>query len=217
MNATRVPVEAVRTVGTDAIELRLRSPEEFDARPGQFIKLSATVDGEDVSRFYTISSPRITETFETTLTIDPTGTFGPYLAGIEAGDTIDVAGPFGNAYYEDEPHTLIVAGGPGVGPAVGIAERTLVDGGETAIVYLDEEPIHERRLSSLSEQGADVFVVSDGDALAEAIAAATTDGDPQTFVYGFAEFLDVATDALGDAGVDTEAAKMENFGPAPDA
>ncbi|RRJ29195.1 FAD-binding oxidoreductase [Halocatena pleomorpha] len=217
MNATPVPVVSVQSVGSDAVALELRSPEGFDARPGQFVKLSATVDGEDVSRFYTISSPHITETFETTLTIDPTGTFGPYLSELESGDTIGVAGPFGDAYYEDEAQTLIVAGGPGVGPAVGIAERTLMDSGETAIVYVDEDPIHEQRLSALSEQGATVFVVSDSDALPSAIEEATDGTEPQPFVYGFADFLEVATDALGAAGVDTDTAKTENFGPAPDA
>ncbi|UPM43566.1 FAD-binding oxidoreductase [Halocatena salina] len=217
MNATHVPVVSVRTVGSDAVALELRSPEGFDARPGQFVKLSATVDDEEVSRFYTISSPHITETFETTLTIDPTGTFGPYLSALESGDTIGVAGPFGNAYYEDEAQTLIVAGGPGVGPAVGIAERTVADGGETAVVYVDEDPIHEKRLSALSEQGATVFVVSEGDALPAAIENATAGAEPQPFVYGFADFLELATDALGAVGVDTDAAKTESFGPAPDA
>ncbi len=216
MNATRVPVVSVRTVGSDAIALELRSPDGFDARPGQFVKLSATVDGEEVSRFYTVSSSHITETFETTLTIDPTGTFGPYLSSLEEGDTIGVAGPFGNAYYEDEEQTLIVAGGPGVGPAVGIGERTLADGGETAVVYVDEDPIHEDRLSALSEQGGTVIVVSDVAALPAAIEEATAGGEPQSFVYGFAGFLDAATDALVGAGVDAEAAKLENFGPAPE-
>lgn len=217
MNATRVPVVSVQTVGSDAVALELRSPDGFDARPGQFVKLSATVDGEEVSRFYTISSPTIGETFETTLTIDPTGTFGPYLSALESGDTIGVAGPFGNAYYEDEQQTFIVAGGPGVGPAVGIAERTLEDGGETAVAYVDEEPIHEERLSALSERGAPVIVVSDSETLPAAIEEVTADLKPQLFVYGFAEFLDVATNALSSAGVDPEAAKLESFGPAPEA
>lgn len=216
MNPTDVTVVAVRDVGTDAIALELRTPDEFDARPGQFIKLSAEVKGESVSRFYTISSPDVTDSFETTLTIDPDGTFGPYLAGLEPDDTIRVAGPFGNAYYEDEQHTLIIAGGPGVGPAVGIAERTLADGGETAIVYRDDQPIHEDRLSTLSQRGANVFVGASDESLAPAIEAIETE-NTQVFVYGFSEFLDTATDALATAGVAVEPAKLENFGPAPEA
>jgi ferredoxin-NADP reductase len=216
MDMTDVTVETVRTVGADAITLELRSPAGFDARPGQFIKLSAEIDGESTSRFYTISSPRVTDSFETTLTIDPQGTFGPYLAGLEAGDSVRVAGPFGNSYYENERDTLIVAGGPGVGPAVGIGERTLEDGGETAIVYLDDRPIHENRLKTLSVMGAEVFVIDTSDALTPAIKESLTD-DTQVFVYGFSSFLDVATEAVAAAGGNAEAAKLENFGPAPDA
>jgi ferredoxin-NADP reductase len=215
MDQTDATVETVRTVGPDAITIELRTPAGFDARPGQFVKFSAEVNGESTSRFYTISSPRITETFETTLTVDPLGTFGPYLAALEAGDTIRVAGPFGNSYYEDEADTLVVAGGPGVGPAVGIGERTLEDGGETAIVYLDDQPIHENRLETLSVMGAQVFIIDNADALSPAIEEALTE-DTQVFVYGFSEFLDLATEAITAAGVDGEAAKLESFGPAPE-
>lgn len=215
MDPTTVSVVTVRSVGADAIALELRTPSDFDASPGQFVKLSTEIDGESVSRFYTISSPRVTDTFETTLTIDPSGTFGPYLAELESGDTIRVAGPFGNAYYEEEQRTLILAGGPGVGPAVGIAGRTLDDGGTTTIVYRDEHPIHEDRLSTLSQRGAQVFVGTESDSLTAAIEETETE-NTQVFVYGFSEFLDWATEALSAAGVAVEPAKMENFGPAPE-
>lgn len=217
MDLTDVTVETVRMVGPDAISLELRTPVGFDARPGQFVKLSAEIDGESTSRFYTISSPRVTDSFETTLTIDPTGTFGPYLADLEEGDTVRVAGPFGNAYYENEENTLIVAGGPGVGPAVGIGERTLEDGGETAIVYLDDRPIHENRLETLSVMGGEVFIIESADALVPAIGETLTEfEDAQVFVYGFSPFLDMATQAISAAGANAETAKLENFGPAPD-
>lgn len=217
MDLTDVTVETVRTVGPNAITLELRTPAGFDAYPGQFIKLSAEIDGESTSRFYTISSPRVTDSFETTLTIDPQGTFGPYLADLEAGDSVRVAGPFGNAYYENEENTLIVAGGPGVGPAVGIGERTLEDGGETTIVYLDDRLIHENRLETLSVMGGEVFIIDSADALAPAIEETLTGSeDAQVFVYGFSPFLDVATEAISSAGANAETAKLENFGPAPD-
>lgn len=217
MDLTDVAVETVRSVGPNAITLELHTPASFDARPGQFVKLSAEIDGEQTARFYTISSPRVTDSFETTLTIDPTGTFGPYLADLEEGDTVRVAGPFGNAYYENEENTLIVAGGPGVGPAVGIGERTLEDGGETAIVYLDDRPIHENRLETLSVMGGEVFIIDSADALAPAIKETLTEvEDTQVFVYGFSPFLDVATEAISAAGANAESAKLENFGPAPD-
>jgi ferredoxin-NADP reductase len=58
MDPTDTRVTAVRQVGPDAVALDLETPDGFEARPGQFVKLTATVAGEEESRFYTISSPR---------------------------------------------------------------------------------------------------------------------------------------------------------------
>jgi cytochrome-b5 reductase len=108
---------------------------------------------------------------------------------------------------------VVLAGGPGVGPAVGIAERALADGGRAAVVYLDEAPVHEDRLAGLSAAGADVFVLAEAAAVTDAVREAITGEDgEQVFVYGFADFLDLATTAIDEAGGDSEGAKVENFG-----
>ncbi|EMA47488.1 Oxidoreductase FAD-binding domain protein [Halococcus morrhuae DSM 1307] len=213
MEPTRTRIRAVRDVGPDAIALDLETPEEFDARPGQFVKLSLDIDGERLSRFYTLSSPSVEEAFEITVAVDPEGDVGPKLASLELDDTIVVAGPFGNAYYENESRTTVLAGGPGVGPAIGIAERTLADGGDSAVVYRDDEPIHDERLAALDEAGAAVTVLDGDEPMTDAVAdvlAGTP--DEQVLVYGFADFLDAATDALQAAGGDPDRAKVENFG-----
>jgi 3-phenylpropionate/trans-cinnamate dioxygenase ferredoxin reductase subunit len=213
MEATRTRVRDNRTVGPETVALDLETPDGFDARPGQFVKLSLDIDGERRSRFYTLSSPAVEDTFEVTVGIDPDGDVAPYLAELEAGDAVTMAGPFGNAYYEDESRTTVLAGGPGVGPAIGIAERTLDDGGETAVIYRDDQPVHEARLDALREAGAAVHVVAEDDDLSDPTAEALAgDEDEQVFVYGFADFLDAATDALAAAGGDPDRAKIENFG-----
>lgn len=212
-----VAVTDRRAVGPDAVALSLAAPAGFDARPGQFVKLTLAVGGEEVSRFYTVSSPHVEESVEVTVEIDPEGDLGPHLAALEAGDEIGMDGPFGSAAYEGEPRTLVLAGGPGVGPAVAIAERTLDDGGEAAVVYRDDEPIHADRLTALRERGTTVLVLGGDAPLAEAVADAIEgfESPPQVFVYGFAPFLDDATAALSAAGADAERAKVESFGPAP--
>lgn len=207
----RVSLSELRHVGPDAIALDIVCPPEFDAMPGQFVKLTASVDGEDKSRFYSISSPRVGETFEVTIEVDHEGTLGPWLAQRTAGDTLSIAGPFGNTYYEGEARAVVLAGGPGVGPAVGIAERALADGNHAAIVYRHDTPIHEARLEALRDRGAFVAILVPEQPLAGAVESAIAEGG-QVFIYGFADFLDAAIDAIAEAGGKPDRAKVENFG-----
>lgn len=212
MDAT-ITVTAVDTVGPDTVAIEFDSPDEFEAEPGQFVKLSADVDGETYSRFYTLSSPTVEGTFEVTIGIDPdeAGPFSRFLVDLEAGDELDMSGPFGSDFYEGESRVVVLAGGPGIGPAVAIAERALDDENEAAVVYKDGAPAHQDRLDALDEAGASV-VVTDGD-IADAVADALTGAEgEQVFVYGFADFVDEAVAAVEAADSDPDAAKVENFG-----
>ncbi|ELZ86503.1 flavodoxin reductase family protein / cytochrome-b5 reductase [Haloferax elongans ATCC BAA-1513] len=214
MDAT-VTVAAVRDVGPDTVAIEFETPAAFEAEPGQFVKLSATIDGESYARFYTLSSPGVTDTFEVTVGIDPEegGPFSHHLESLAAGDDIDLSGPFGNSYYDGDARVVVLAGGPGVGPAVGIAEAARADGNEAAVVYVDDAPAHEARLDALREEGASVVVTDDEADLADAVADALTSAEgEQVFVYGFAGFVEAATDAIEAAGGDADAAKVENFG-----
>jgi len=213
MDAVETAVAAVRSVGPDTVAIDVETPPGFAADPGQFVKVSAAPDADE-ARFYTISSPDTEGTFEITVEIDPDGELGPCLAGLEPGDALAVEGPFGNVHYDGEARSVVLAGGPGVGPAVGIAERALAAGNDGGVVYRDADPVHEERLTDAADAGAFVAIVDDDAALATAVADALDDvgADAQVFVYGFADFLDAATDALGAAGADPDDALVENFG-----
>ena len=209
-----VTVTDVTAVGPETVAIEFETPDGFSAQPGQFVKLLATVDGEEYARFYTLSSPDVIDTFEITVEIDPaeSGPFSEHLAALSAGDTIDMSGPFGSDYYEGEDRVVVLAGGPGIGPAVGIGERGHEDGNEVHVVYRAETPVHETRLSALDAAGATV-TITDADGFAAAVdEAVTTDDGEQVFVYGFDEFVTAATDAIDAAGGDADAAKVENFG-----
>lgn len=216
MDAT-VTVTAVESVGPDAVALSFEIPDGFEASPGQFVKLTAAVDGEERSRFYTLSSPNAVERAEVTVAVDPEegGSFSEYLAARSAGDELDLSGPFGAEFYEGEARAVVLAGGPGVGPAVAIAERALHEGNEAAVVYRTDAPAHGERLDALRDRGTSVTVVGEADgegfraAVADALAGA--EGE-RAFVYGFREFVDEAVDALADAGGDPDDAKVESFG-----
>jgi ferredoxin-NADP reductase len=213
MDAT-VVVTSVQSVGPRTVAIEFESPDGFDARPGQFVKLSATLQGEEYSRFYTLSSPNADETFEVTVEVDPDegGPFSEYLESLAVDSTLELSGPFGNQFYEGEPRAVVLAGGPGVGAAVGIAERALREGNQAAIVYrYDLSPVHRGRLGRLRGNGATVKT-TDGP-IAESVADVVT-GDPgeEVYVYGFDPFVDEATAALEAAGFDPDAAKVESFG-----
>jgi ferredoxin-NADP reductase len=214
MDQVELPVAGVEEVASTAIAVRFESPAEFAAQPGQFVKLTLPVDGEDVPRFYTVSSPNVEDTFEITVEIDPDGDVGPRLAALTAGDTVTVSGPFGRDYYEGEDPVVVLAGGPGVGPAVAIAERARAEDHRAAVVYRHDEPIHEARLDRLRERGATVSVIPSGEELTPAVSDVLDSygRDSQLFVYGFTEFIDAATTAIESANGDTAGAKIENFG-----
>lgn len=214
MDAT-VVVVAAESVGPDTIALTFETPADFSARPGQFVKLTGAVDGEEYSRFYTLSSPGVEDTFEITIGIDPdeAGPFSVLLADLEPGDELEMSGPFGKSYYEDEPRAVVLAGGPGVGPAVGIAERALGDGHDVAVVYLDDQPAHEARLEGLVAMGGTVVMDAEDADLADHVDDVIRGDDgEQVFVYGFADFVDRAREAIEHAGGDVDAAKVESFG-----
>lgn len=213
MDAT-VTVTDVTAVGPETIAIEFESPDGFRAQPGQFVKLLATVDGEEYARFYTLSSPDVIDTFEITVEIDSaeSGPFSDHLAALTAGDTIDMSGPFGSDYYEDEHRVVVLAGGPGVGPAVGIGERAHADGNAVHLVYRAATPVHETRLSELDAAGASVSITTDEEFAAAVDEAITAADDEQVFVYGFDEFVTAATAAIEAAGGDPDDAKVENFG-----
>lgn len=209
MEETDVEIVDVSEVGPDTVALAVKAPSGFDARPGQFVQVRGSVDGESVTRHYSISSPRVTDAFELTVGVDPDGTLSLWLADAAPGDTVEVDGPFGRVYYDGEKRVVILGAGPGIGAAVGVAERVLAEGGDAALVYPTDEVVHEARLSGLAAGGADVYVVDEGD-FGKAVAAAL--GRGRTFIYGFTPFVEAAKAAIADAGGDPDEAKVENFG-----
>jgi len=213
MDETPVTVRAVEDVGPETVAVTFETPEGFAAEPGQFVRVVGEFEDGDEGRYYTLSSPTVEEAFEVTVGVDPEGTLGPWLAGRSPGDEVRIEGPFGDDYYQGEPSVLVLAGGPGVGPAVAIGERALEAGAQVTVIYEDDQPVHEARLAALATAGAEVVVVSGR--VGDAVASLADAGDQAAFVYGFAEFCGAAVDALDAAAFDTDAAKVESFGPAP--
>ncbi|MFP9192515.1 FAD-dependent oxidoreductase [Natronosalvus vescus] len=212
MEGTEVAVESVTDVGPSTVAIELATPADFDALPGQFVVLRAAPEGEEITRYYTLSSPTVEDTFEITVGVDPDGDLAPWLADREAGDSVHIDGPFGAVTYEGETDVVAVAGGPGIGPAVSIAEAAHAADKRGAVIYQAAEPAHRERLENLEANGVTVTILEEGDddGLETAVADHLEGG--QYYVFGFEDFVTQVAAAIEDAGGDADEALIENFG-----
>jgi ferredoxin-NADP reductase len=204
---TAVTVDAVEEVGTRTVALELRTPDGFDAEPGQFLLVRATVDGVEETGYYTLSSPDTEETMEITVEAPPESTLARWLAERTPGDTVEIEGPFGDVRYTGDGAAVVLAEGPGIGPAVGICERARRDGHDATLVFWGADPPHRERLDALNADGATVLVV---DSLNDpgVVDALSTDG-ATAYAFGFESFVRDATAVAEGVGTDLRA---ESFG-----
>ncbi|MFH5801698.1 FAD-dependent oxidoreductase [Haladaptatus sp. CMAA 1911] len=201
-------ITRIEDVGEQTVAIEVETPTEFEAHPGQFVLVRATIDGEEETGYYTISSSDVEEVFEMTVAVDPDGTLGPWLGERTLGEEITVEGPFGDVRYTGDADALVFARGPGIGPAVGIGERARESGRDVTIVHGGNRPPHRKRLADLEERGATVVLTEDLAGTVESVAA------NQTYVFGFQGFVEEVKDALVAAGVDLADVEIESFGPA---
>jgi len=209
MEATGVAVDSVDQVGPKTVAITLEVPPSFDADPGQFVLVRASVDGTELARHYTISSPTVEETLEITVGIDPDGDLSPWLASVDSGERIRIEGPFGEAAHE-RGDAVAIAGGPGIGAAVAVAERALeTDGSATVVYHPESDPAHRDRLQGIVERGGTVRVVGDEDALGAVIPDVIE--DVPVYVYGFRPFVESVRDVIAAADREPEDVSYEPF------
>lgn len=214
MEAVDAVIRSVREVGQETVAIDVETPEGFAPRPGQFVLVRATIDGEEHARHYTMSSPNAQGAFEITVGIDPDGTLSGWLADRVPGDTLEIQGPYGTIFYDDEPTVTVIAGGPGIGAGLGVLERAIQEGHTGGLIALVDGGVpHEPRLAALAAGDLDVYLCRSDDGVRTAVRS-LTDLQPtgQVFVFGFRSFIDVVVDTLESLGIDPGDAKIENYG-----
>ena len=143
LKVKRVSPEAAGAVAiTFDISANLR--EAFAFEPGQFLTLRATINGQDVRRNYSISSPRSRlprqGEIEVGIRAVENGLFSNWATtAIKAGDTISVMPPDGRFVVKKQRaiHRVGFAGGSGITPILSIAATTLEEQPESkfTLVY----------------------------------------------------------------------------------
>lgn len=123
----------VAPVAHDVFVVTLATPpgQGFSFHPGQFAKLRF---GKLPARKYSMASQPGQDLLEFHIRIVPDGLVSQYVATkLREGETVEVRGPFGDAYWEglEEAHTgplVLLAGGTGLAPILSVLDAALKDG-----------------------------------------------------------------------------------------
>ena len=240
LTVKRVSPEAA---GAEAITLAIpdEAKDSFAFEPGQFLTLRATVNGQDVRRSYSISSPRsrLAARGELEIGIRPVenGLFSNWAAqSIKAGDTIQVMPPDGRFVVKKKRaiHRVGFAAGSGITPILSIAASTLEEQPESkfTLVYgnrrmstvmfnealQDLKDRYRDRLTLihvLSRQAQEVDLLQgriDGDKVREIIHALLPVASmDEVFICGPDAMISATEDALLQAGVPADRIRTERF------
>lgn len=192
------------------LTITLETPTGFTASPGQFVRIKAEVAGTNRSGYYALSSPEVTDAFEVTVQFDADEALGAWLSGCESGEAIDFDGPYGNVRYTGDEDVTIVADGPGIGSAVGIAERARRAGRTVAVVYRTDRPIYKSRLGRVQARGGKVAIVEESAGLADALN--TVPDDRPCYVFGSDEFASDVRAALRNTDYEPGHVTFEDTG-----
>ncbi|MDD2546488.1 MAG: 2Fe-2S iron-sulfur cluster-binding protein [Burkholderiaceae bacterium] len=241
LKVKRVNPEAAGAVAI-TFELPPALREAFAFEPGQFLTLRAQIQGQDVRRNYSISSPRsrFLRQGEIEVGIRPVehGLFSNWAATqVRAGDTLKVMPPDGR-FVVRRPralHRVGFAGGSGITPILSIAASTLEEQPESkfTLVYgnrnmatimfnealqdlKDRHPDRFTMIHILSHQAQEVDLLQglvNGDKVRALIDAfLPVPSMDEVFICGPEPMMNATEQALIEAGVPAHRVYTERFG-----
>ena len=96
---------------------KVEDSPSFSYVPGQFVSLTADIDGSPITRAYSFASPPNGALFELCLNRVAEGKFSPYLFDLQPGDQVQMKGPYGGFIFRQPAQDSILVGtGTGVVP-----------------------------------------------------------------------------------------------------
>ena len=248
MSALRFQELAVKRVSPEAagavaitFDIPPADRERFAFEPGQFLTVRATIDGQDVRRNYSISSPRsrLARNGELEIGVRPVegGLFSNWAArAIKAGDTLQVMPPDGRFVIRKKRaiHRVGFAAGSGITPILSIAATTLEEQPDSKFTLIygnrrmstvmfneelqDLKDRYRDRLTMihvLSRQAQEVDLLQgriDGGKVRDIINTLLPVGSmDEVFICGPEAMIDAAETALLKAGVPQDRIYTERF------
>jgi ferredoxin-NADP reductase len=210
------------------VRLRLHVEDRVDHLPGQHyvVRLRAP-DDYTAQRSYSIASDPDDPLLELMVECLPGGEVSGHLHDVaEVGDVLELRGPIGGWFvWEGDVPAVCVAGGSGVVPLVAMARyaRRLGLQDTLRIVVVARTWDDLPYAAELQRYGAFIALTRENLALGNGqsrVAAppypdevtAYVAGAERAYVCGSVGFASFATRLLEDAGVDTDAIRVEQFG-----
>ena len=115
--------------------------ESFPFLAGQFVSLSAPINGRVITRAYSLASRAEANRFELCLNLVQDGLFSPMLFAMQPGDTVDLSGPLGYFHWrQPASDSILVATGTGIAPFRGMLQEPLGDSKVTLVFGVRYEP-----------------------------------------------------------------------------
>lgn len=244
LTVKRVNPEAAGSVAI-TFDIPAAVRDTFNFQPGQFLTLRAKVDGQDVRRTYSISSPhsRLAKAGELEIGIRPVegGLFSNWAAQtIKAGAKLDVMPPDGRFTVKKQRaiHRVGFAAGSGITPILSIAASTLEEQPEAKFTLIygnrrmssvmfnealqdlkDRYPDRLTLIHILSRQAQEVDLLQgriDGDKVRAVIKALLPAASmDEVFICGPEAMIEATEKALIEAGVPAGRVYAERFTSGP--
>lgn len=201
---------------------------EFGFVPGQFLSLSAEINGKAITRAYSIASVPNGNRVELCLNLVQEGLFSPYLFAMQPGDSVEAKGPYGGFIFRHSGDALCVATGTGIAPFRGmLMERlarnsldriTLVFGArhKHGLLYVDEleqmasEFPNFRMVTTLTRPTED-WTGMIGRVQAHVLEAVGDRRDLTVYICGLKEMVDDLRAILRERGFDRKQIVYEKY------
>ncbi len=245
LQVKRINPEAAGSVSI-AFDVPLGEREQFRFEPGQFLTLRARIDGQEVRRNYSISSPRslLARRGELEIGIRPVqrGLFSNWAATkIKAGDRLEVMPPEGRFVVQrrNAIHRVGFAAGSGITPILSIAASTLEEQPDSKFTLVfgnrhmssvmfnealqdlkDRYPARFTMVHILSRQAQEVDLLQgriDGAKVRAIIdSLLPIKSMDEVFICGPNAMIEATEHALLEAGVKPDRIRTERFASGPD-
>lgn len=99
------------------LDFEVPQAAEFKFTPGQFISIIEDVDGKEITRAYSIASPRNGNRFSLCLNRVPDGTVSNYMFSLKEGDEVVINPPLGYFTLRHPGRRIVFVGtGTGIAP-----------------------------------------------------------------------------------------------------